>query len=855
MMRLLVLLPLLCAGLLAVEPEELPDLAVPQSRDLLRTGAAAGAHGADPTRARGIVAGRTAPDPSGIAPQPEVVEQGVEVGADAATGGRGSTEEAEKAEKAEKDGEQASDRRPSHPGRDETERRLADPAWLARHWTQRAVLPPRLAANLLTRSNLVVRPLAADYRLKAGDWLRVVAWGGQPVNERIPVAANGDLAVPNFGLVPVAGLTAAEAQAKVLELVRSHFKQGGAIIAVEQPAAQAVTVVGEVVRPGYLTLPPGGTVIEALAAAGGVLPQGSLRTIRIAAAGGQQELDLYRIAVDGDAAALTPLPAGAVVFVPLAGPQVQVFGAVRRSAGVEVKPGETLAEALRLAGGLAPDADPAGVRLLREGPAGQELRSLAAGELAALPVADGDRVLVSLRRDLAGAAGSVSVRGAVRSPGIYPISAGLTLDQVLALAGGLLPRADAGRISVQRLLPQPQIVVQNGVPETVHHATLVALPGASQLAPLDEVEVPEKPKADQARSGVSIGGGVAKPGEYPFTPGMAVRDLLLLAEGALPTAQVDRADLVRSALDADGKRTASTSAVDLRPVLAGGEAGPLLQPGDSLIVRSTADARVRVTLIGQFRSTGTFTVPAGTTLGQIVQTAGGLLPEAFPRGARVFRTAEAEVARQFLDDLIRRSEISLAVGRRAALDAVEEEQKQDAERGLAVQEASLGQLRRAVATGRVAGIDLAGILAGHAAADQVLQDGDRIELPARPGTVRILGEVMVPGSLVFNEGLSAKELIRRSGGYTRQADQEAVFVVRADGSVVATAQGDTLAWDRDRRRWARSTLGGLSLLEGDAVIIPADVRYQDSNRRIVRDWTQIMFQVAATVGTIAVLAK
>jgi len=121
--------------------------------------------------------------------------------------------------------------------------------------------------------------------------------------------------------------------------------------------------------------------------------------------------------------------------------------------------------------------------------------------------------------------------------------------------------------------------------------------------------------------------------------------------------------------------------------------------------------------------------------------------------------------------------------------------------------------------------------------------------------VRILGEVMVPGSLVFSPGLTAKELIRRSGGITRQADEDSVFVVRADGSVVATAQGDTLAWDHERRRWARTTLSGLKLEEGDAVIIPADVRYQDSQRRIIRDWSQIMFQVAATVGTIAVLGK
>ena len=732
---------------------------------------------------------------------------------------------------------------------------VSAPAASIASWTQRGTSLPRLAADLFQRAVPATRPLAADYRLKPGDLVRLVVWGGSPVNERIPVAPNGDLAVPGFGLVPVTGATASEAQGRVLELVRSHFKQGGAVIAIEQPAAQGVTVVGEVASPGYLVLPPGGTALEALAAAGGILPRGSLRAIRVVAEGKQVELDLYRIAIEGDIAALGPLPGNAVIFVPLAGPQVQVFGAVRRMVGLELKAGEPLAEALRLAGGLTADADPGTVRLLREGGTGQELRQLAVADLAQLPATDCDRLLITARRDLANTEHAISVQGAVRSPGVYPMRPGLTIDQAVALAGGLLPLADAASTRVIRLLAEPQIVVQDGVPTTIHHTTFVSPPGGTLLAAHDQLVFTERPKPDVERSGVSISGALGKPGAFAFTPGMTLRDLVLLADNPLPTAQVDRIDLVRSQLDANGARSATTIAVDLRPILAGRETGPVLQPGDAVMVRSTADARVRVTLSGQFRSTGTFTIPAGSTLGQVVTLAGGLLPEAFPRGARLFRASEAEVAKQFLADLLRRTEVSLSINKHAALDADDDEAKTDAARNVARQEVALAQLRQATATGRMAGIDLGRILGGDATADQVLQDGDRLELPAKPGTVRILGEIMVPGSLVYATGLSAKDLIRRSGGLTRQADEDSVFVVRADGGVVASAQGDTLAWDHERRKWARTTLSGLKLEEGDAVIIPADVRFQDSTRRVARDWTQIMFQVAATVGTIAVLAK
>lgn len=726
---------------------------------------------------------------------------------------------------------------------------------LEQRWTERGVLPPRLGGDLTRRAVPATRPLSAAYRLRSGDMVRVVAWGGNPVNESVPVAPNGDLAVPNFGMVPVAGLTQAEAQARVLELVRSQFRQGGAVVAVEQPSAQAVTVVGEVAAPGYLTLPPGGTVLEALAAAGGVLPRGSLRAIRIAGDGGQAEVDLYRIAVDGDAAALAPLPPGALVFVPLAGPQVQVFGAVRRPAGVELKPGQDLAEALRLAGGLTPDADPGAIRLLREQADGQALRQLAAAELAGLAVADGDRLLAVVRRDLGGARGGITVRGAVRSPGIYPMRPGLTLDQAIALAGGLLPGADPRTLIVRRLLSEPHRVEQAGLPMLIHHDLLVAPPGGTPLQALDELDIALVAAPNAEVYGVSISGAVARPGSFPFSPGLTLRDLVLLAGGVLPTAQIDHIDLVRSYLDAEGQRTAERLTIDLRPILREDRAGPALQTGDAVVIRAIADARVRVLLEGEFRNTGSFTVPAGTTIGQVVAMAGGPSPEAFVRGARYFRQQEALVAQEFIADLVRRSETSLEITKRSATDAPDDEARTDIARDIARHEGELAQLRRATATGRVAGIDFARILAGDAAADQVLQDGDRLSMPPRPGTVRVLGEIMVPGSLVLAEGLSVKDVVRRSGGYTRQADQEAVFVVRADGSVVASAQGDTLSWDHERRRWARTSLASLKLLEGDAVIIPADVRYKESTTRVFRDWSQIMFQIAATVGTIAVVGN
>ena len=125
----------------------------------------------------------------------------------------------------------------------------------------------------------------------------------------------------------------------------------------------------------------------------------------------------------------------------------------------------------------------------------------------------------------------------------------------------------------------------------------------------------------------------------------------------------------------------------------------------------------------------------------------------------------------------------------------------------------------------------------------------------RPGTVRVLGEVMTPGSIRFEDALQVQEVIQRSGGLTQQADENRIFVVRADGSVVASAAFSGTAWDPIDRRWVRTNIKKITLLEGDTVLVPPDLEYRINGMQLAKDWSQILFQVAATVGTIAVVGN
>ena len=94
------------------------------------------------------------------------------------------------------------------------------------------------------------------------------------------------------------------------------------------------------------------------------------------------------------------------------------------------------------------------------------------------------------------------------------------------------------------------------------------------------------------------------------------------------------------------------------------------------------------------------------------------------------------------------------------------------------------QLRNSVATGRWV-IRLDELVAGARTADIVLKDGDQLIVPDQRQEVTVLGEVQYATSHVFERGLSRDDYINRSGGLSQRADKKRIYVVRANGEVVA----------------------------------------------------------------------
>lgn len=718
-------------------------------------------------------------------------------------------------------------------------------------WFERGVRRGRLAQGLTT-GRVAARPIGADYRLRPGDRVRLVTWGGSSLNELVIVDANGSLAAPGFGAIPVGGRSQIEAQQLLVDLVRSHFKQGGAALGVEQAGGVSVTIAGEVGSAGLHTLPPGASILDALAVAGGVTGEGSLRAIAVRGPdGAASTLDLYQLAIAGKPEGITAVANGTFIFVPLRGPEVQVFGAVRRGAAIELREGDPLAAAIDFAGGLTADADPGLVRLAREGAAGQEMRQLTLSDLGKEIVRDGDRVLVVRRSSFDQTRRTVVIAGLVRSPGRYAWEDGLTVDRLVAAAGGILPEANLAVAIIRRQLAEPAILQQGGgltVPTL--YEVLAPVAGDTLLQPRDQLVVPAFLSPGESDLVVTVSGAVRNPGPQPLSPGLTIQQALLLAGGVTTDAQLDTADLIRLTLRADGGRDVQRVAIDLRAVLTGAGNGGLLQARDQVVVRKRNDQRVTVVVSGEAHNSGSFTLPHGTTVSQLLLIAGGLTPDAFPGGIRLFRESEKAAGARFLEDMRAQLEGAVNINRNRLTQAHSSDDAESLQLTIANQEQGLVRLQKSRATGRLTGVDFPGILEGRAAADLQLRDGDVIEIPARPLAVRVLGEVMSPGSLRFEGNLRVATVVQRAGGYSQQADRKRVFVVRADGTVVATGSGKGVEWDGAKRNWISTELSSIVLKEGDAVIVPPDLTYKPSWRVVAKDFAQILFQVSIAAATV-----
>jgi polysaccharide export outer membrane protein len=194
-------------------------------------------------------------------------------------------------------------------------------------------------------------------QLGPGDTIAVQVYGQPDMSSTIYVGDDGTIAVPLAGSVPVAGLSPAQAGARI----ESALKNGKILVdphvtvTVTQTRSQRVSVLGQVGTPGRYAIESNTTIFDLLAQAGGINAQGSdtIYVIRQDADGKESRypVDLKGLTNGSGALPSVTLKGGDSVFVPKA-EQFSIYGEVQTPGRYRVEPGMTIIEAIAKAGGI-----------------------------------------------------------------------------------------------------------------------------------------------------------------------------------------------------------------------------------------------------------------------------------------------------------------------------------------------------------------------------------------------------------------------------------------------------------------------------------------------------------------------
>jgi protein involved in polysaccharide export with SLBB domain len=246
--------------------------------------------------------------------------------------------------------------------------------------------------------------------------------------------------------------------------------------------------------------------------------------------------------------------------------RISITGAVFRGGFFEFAEGMTVADLIRKADGLKEDAFVERAQLVRlKDDLTKEMLSfnvrsaLNNDPVQNIKLKREDEVIITSIFDLRDEY-KVAIQGEIRVPGEYMYVDGLSLKDLVILAGGLTDAAQPQRIEIARLLRRDTLTAQderaNEIFEIKNGADLSTIAENIQLLPFDVITIRRKPGYIMLQS-VNIAGQVQYPGPYVMSMrSEKVSDLIHRAGGFTPEAYLAGAYLKRylSEMDKNLKR-------------------------------------------------------------------------------------------------------------------------------------------------------------------------------------------------------------------------------------------------------------------------------------------------------------
>lgn len=234
-------------------------------------------------------------------------------------------------------------------------------------------LPQQAATTTSAETLKAISPQEGfEYRIGPGDILSTTVWRRPELSEeRMIVSPDGAIVLPRIGRIDVMNLSQQEAEHAVRKRLEYLYISPEVTINITEFHNNRAFVLGRVTRPGVVNFTGKGSLLEAIALAGGIpLDEKETMLSKCAIIRGNDTviwIDLQDLLKKGNMSLNASIRNNDVIFIPETSEEmVYVLGEVARPGVVPLRSGLNVVKAISLAGGMNRQGNPEQVFVIRQ---------------------------------------------------------------------------------------------------------------------------------------------------------------------------------------------------------------------------------------------------------------------------------------------------------------------------------------------------------------------------------------------------------------------------------------------------------------------------------------------------------
>lgn len=610
-------------------------------------------------------------------------------------------------------------------------------------------------------------PTPPNYILGPGDQLEVVLYGVQQFNYTNYISKNGTINIPNIGDVFISGLSFEAAKSKLKKQISGIYStlssnSSKLSVSVVNYRTILVTIIGAQ-QSGNYRLSAMSTVYNALHVAGGPNEIGSYRKIELIRNNKViRKIDLYQFLTKGNQSDNIALEDNDIIRIPSYDARIVLEGEIKHPGIYELTAGENLQQIISYASGFTENAYTN--RILVKQKTSSELKVTDLNELTFATYIPKSGDVINVDKILDRYENRVQIKGAVYRPGIYSLSPNqpLTVKKLIEKADGLKENVYLQKAS---LIRQKEDLTKEYISINLQ-AAINDKPEANLVLQKEDIILIFYNQDLLDTYKISIDGEVRQPGNYTYTKGMSLYDLLLEAEYFTDKA-ASKITIYRNKKDPDFNPNDLEKIISfdltVDPKKPETAENFLLEPLDHIVVRRiiTYETPQMVQITGEVLYPGNYAIiKKEERIADFITRAGGFTDEADYNALKIIRKTELN------SDELSKNERKNENATNADLNKPFVQ---------ITKEVSIPIEWEKIKNNK------------NTSSNVLLEPNDNIIIPKKKQTVIVSGNVMFYTEVPYKKGKGLKYYLKNAGGTSDKGWLKKVYVIHANGAASSSS--------------------------------------------------------------------